>query len=76
MGTITEVKLRQSVAWRDLTVKYIQYQQADSDTENYLSVWHQTHYDVKYKNINVSFEYILSLVSDLLNTSDYVCLPS
>jgi hypothetical protein len=38
MGTITEVRLRQSVAWRDLTVKYIQYQQADSDTENYLSV--------------------------------------
>jgi hypothetical protein len=38
MGTITEIRLRQIVAWRDLTVKYIQYQQADSDAENYLSV--------------------------------------
>ena len=29
---------------------------SDSDTENYRSVWHQTHSDVTDKNNNVSFE--------------------
>jgi len=30
--------------------------QTDSDTENYLSVWCQTHYDVPDINNEVSFE--------------------
>ena len=30
----------------DITVWYCQYQLIISDTENYQSMWHQTHYDV------------------------------
>jgi len=37
-----------------------------SDTENYHSVWHQTHCDLTDKNNNVSFQQTLSLVSQLL----------
>jgi len=40
----------------DLMEGYFQYQQNDSDNENYRSVWHCTHYGVTDKSNNVSFE--------------------
>ena len=36
--------------------EWYQYQGRDSDTENYLSVWHQTHYDVTDQNNNINCE--------------------
>ena len=53
----------------DLIECYCQYQQTDSDTENYWSVWRQTHYDITNKNNNVNSEDLditLSLVSHLV----------
>jgi hypothetical protein len=40
----------------DLTEWYCQYQQPDSDTEIYWSLWLQIHYDVTDENNNASSE--------------------
>jgi hypothetical protein len=40
----------------DFTEWYCQNHKINSDTENYLSVWCQTHYDVIDRNNDVSFE--------------------
>jgi hypothetical protein len=40
----------------DLTEWYCQYQQPDSDTEIYRSLWLQIHYDVTDENNNASSE--------------------
>ena len=40
----------------DLAQVYFQYQQTDSDTDTYYSVRCHTHYDITYKNNDVSFK--------------------
>jgi hypothetical protein len=63
----------------DLTEGYSKYQRTDSDTENYHSMWRQTHYDFADKNNNVSFgslnkHYHSSSYWTRCNIGDNVCL--
>lgn len=39
---------------------HCQYQHNGSDTENFLSVWHETHHDITDKNCKVGFERLTS----------------
>jgi hypothetical protein len=63
----------------DLTLWYFQYKQIYHDTENYHSVWRQTHYDITGKTYNISFEGILTYnvyyhISSYRSCYDVICL--
>jgi hypothetical protein len=47
---------------------YCQYQWTDSDTENYRSVWGQTHYDITDNNNNGSLKVLTYIITSITYT--------